>query len=174
VIKNQRGVLLYLARKVGVNLLTGKSIMNVSLPIKIFEPRSMLEKIGSDFRFVSYYLGKMMEVEDPIERMKIAVTWYIASLQIEPQMLKPFNPILGETFQGTIGEYEIALEQISHHPPISGIQIWSETVPNSPKINGHFQHEAHTGISAITGYKNGYLDIEFPDGYKLTFTEFPG
>lgn len=48
-VKNQRGVLLYLAKKIGVNLLTGKSIMNVSLPIKIFEPKSHLEKVAGDF-----------------------------------------------------------------------------------------------------------------------------
>jgi hypothetical protein len=34
-------------------------------------------------------------------------------------MEKPFNPILGETFQGWLNGCPIFLEQISHHPPIS-------------------------------------------------------
>jgi hypothetical protein len=42
-LKKQRGVFSYMVKKVGANLLTGKSIMNVSLPIYIFDPRSVLE-----------------------------------------------------------------------------------------------------------------------------------
>jgi hypothetical protein len=124
VIKDQRGVTMYLIKKIGVNLLSGKSIMNISLPIKLFEPHSMLEKVASSFTFSPYYLLKAKEQSNPLERIKILLTGYIASLQLEPQMLKPFNPILGETFQAIIGEYEIVLEQISHHPPITGFQLW--------------------------------------------------
>ena len=32
---------------------------------------------------------------------------------------KPFNPIIGETFQGFLNGNPVYLEQISHHPPIS-------------------------------------------------------
>jgi hypothetical protein len=42
-LKKQRGVMTYMIKKVGANLLSGKSIMNVSLPIYIFDPRSVLE-----------------------------------------------------------------------------------------------------------------------------------
>jgi hypothetical protein len=42
-IKKQRSIISYLLSKVGGNLLTGKSIMNVSLPIYIFDERSLLE-----------------------------------------------------------------------------------------------------------------------------------
>jgi hypothetical protein len=43
VIEKQRAVVGYLMKKIGVNLLSGKSIMNVSLPINIFDVRSLLE-----------------------------------------------------------------------------------------------------------------------------------
>lgn len=124
IISDQRGVAFYLVKKIGINLLTGKSIMNISLPIKLFEPKSLLEKIAESFSFAPYYFLKAADQTDPIERVKTLITLYIASLQLEPQMLKPFNPILGETFQGVIGSYEIALEQISHHPPITAVQMW--------------------------------------------------
>lgn len=163
VIQNQRGVLLYLARKIGVNLLTGKSIMNVSLPIKIFEPRSMLEKLANEFRFVSHFLNKTSETQDPIERMKIMINWYMTSLQLEPQMLKPFNPVWGETFQGIIGEYEIIFEQISHHPPIAAFQLWNNQKENAPYCDGYLELQANTGISKITAHKLGKINIHFPD-----------
>jgi hypothetical protein len=40
-------------------------------------------------------------------------------------MKKPFNPILGETFQAFAGDYVIAAEQTSHHPPITHYEMWS-------------------------------------------------
>jgi len=174
IISIQRGILVYLARKIGVNLLTGKSVMNVSLPIKIFEPRSMLEKVASDMRFIPYFLKKAMEDKEPIERMKTIVTCYICGLQLEPQMLKPFNPILGETFQGMIGEYEIAIEQISHHPPITAFQMWSDSLENSPVVDGYLAFEASTGISTISGSKTGCINITFPDtSQKVVLHTFP-
>jgi hypothetical protein len=42
-LNKQRGIISYMLKKVGTNLLSGKSIMNVSLPIYIFDQRSMLE-----------------------------------------------------------------------------------------------------------------------------------
>ena len=173
--QNQRGVLLYLARKIGVNLLTGKSIMNVSLPIKIFEPRSMLEKLANEFRFVSHFLSKTSETQDPIERMKIMINWYITSLQLEPQMLKPFNPVWGETFQGIIGDYEVIFEQISHHPPIAAFQLWNIKNEDAPYCDGYLELQANTGISKITAHKLGKINIHFPDTKStISFHEFPG
>jgi len=41
-------------------------------------------------------------------------------------MKKPFNPILGETFQGHFSGEPIYCEQISHHPPITATQIYGK------------------------------------------------
>ena len=163
VINDQRGVSTYLIKKIGVNILSGKSIMNISLPIKLFEPHSMLEKIASSFRFSPYYLQKAKELSNPIDRVKVLVTGYIVSLQLEPQMLKPFNPILGETFQATIGDYEIVVEQISHHPPITAFEMWSDTLENSPHLSGYIEFECKTGLRVVTVSKQGMIKTYFPD-----------
>jgi hypothetical protein len=42
-IEKQKGIVGYLIKKIGANLLTGKSIMNVSLPISLSDVRSLLE-----------------------------------------------------------------------------------------------------------------------------------
>lgn len=48
----------------------------------------------------------------------------IGGLRRQTSTLKPFNPILGETFEG---EYScgarVFAEQISHHPPVSAWQV---------------------------------------------------
>jgi len=44
VIIKHKSVITYLIKKIGSNILSGKSIMNVSLPIFIFDQRSLLER----------------------------------------------------------------------------------------------------------------------------------
>jgi hypothetical protein len=43
ILKKQRGVMSYMIKKIGGNILSGKSIMNVPLPIYIFDTRTALE-----------------------------------------------------------------------------------------------------------------------------------
>jgi hypothetical protein len=43
ILKKQRNVLSHMLKKMGANFLQGKSIMNVSLPVNIFDSRSTLE-----------------------------------------------------------------------------------------------------------------------------------
>ena len=38
---------------------------------------------------------------------------------LERQSSKPFNPLLGETFEFTTDHFRYISEQVSHHPPIS-------------------------------------------------------
>jgi len=36
---------------------------------------------------------------------------------------KPFNPLLGETYEFVTDEYSYLAEQVSHHPPVTAIHI---------------------------------------------------
>jgi hypothetical protein len=41
-LESQKDIFRFVLRQIGGNLLTGKSILNVSLPVAVFEPRSAL------------------------------------------------------------------------------------------------------------------------------------
>jgi hypothetical protein len=56
---------------------------------------------------------------DVIEQIKNVACAFIFIFACHPKVNKPFNPILGETYQGIVGGIPVFLEQISHHPPIS-------------------------------------------------------
>jgi hypothetical protein len=43
IIDKEQAVAGYMIKKIGLNLIKGKSIMNISLPINIFDTRSILE-----------------------------------------------------------------------------------------------------------------------------------
>jgi hypothetical protein len=79
--------------------------------------------------------------------------------------LKPFNPILGETFQTKIGNTEIYLEQTSHHPPILNFYIFNPKF----KCFGYEAIEATTGANSVVADRKGKYFICFKDGtlYKL-------
>ena len=51
--------------------------------------------------------------------MKLVTLFYIGMSNLYLKILKPFNPILGETFECSFGGIPVYTEQISHHPPIS-------------------------------------------------------
>ena len=52
--------------------------------------------------------------------MLLGLTHSILFVDVE----KPFNPILGETFQAFICGCPFYAEQISHHPPVSSILMY--------------------------------------------------
>lgn len=62
---------------------------------------------------------------DPVERLRWVATWFTAGLQhVFESWKKPFNPILGETWQAVQEDGSaIFMEQISHHPAISAFQM---------------------------------------------------
>ena len=71
IIEKQRAVMGYLIKKIGLNLIKGKSIMNISLPINIFDVRSHLEVFAYQNSFAKTFLEKAGKSRDPLERLKL-------------------------------------------------------------------------------------------------------
>jgi hypothetical protein len=94
VILGQKGSLLFVIKQVGANIISGKSVLNVSLPVDIFEPRTLLERSASSFGLVPDYLLPVADA-DPLAQIKNVVTLFANIPTLELIMLKPFNPILG-------------------------------------------------------------------------------
>eukprot|EP00343_Euplotes_focardii_P003461 CAMPEP_0205813780 /NCGR_PEP_ID=MMETSP0205-20121125/18569_1 /ASSEMBLY_ACC=CAM_ASM_000278 /TAXON_ID=36767 /ORGANISM="Euplotes focardii, Strain TN1" /LENGTH=233 /DNA_ID=CAMNT_0053096471 /DNA_START=1883 /DNA_END=2581 /DNA_ORIENTATION=- len=89
------------------------------------------------------------------------------------QQKKPFNPILGETFQGYWPDgTKIYIEHISHHPPISYFQV--EHVDGLYKYEGSYTYTAKlTNLgNSVRGRQVGINKITFIDGTVITY-EFP-
>lgn len=59
----------------------------------------------------------------PIEKIKYSTAFAITKFHLSGAQLKPFNPILGETFQCKVLDSQFYLEQTSHHPPIANFYV---------------------------------------------------
>lgn len=75
------------------------------------------------FGFFPFYLEKAAAIKEPHIQIKYVIASGIASSLIYMTMDKPFNPILGETYQCWIDGCPIYFEQISHHPPIAAFMM---------------------------------------------------
>ena len=51
----------------GSNLMKGKSVLSISLPIDVFEPRSNLERYAYSFCFAPIYLEKAAQLTNPVD-----------------------------------------------------------------------------------------------------------
>lgn len=103
--------------------MAGKSVMNMSLPVEISMHCSTLEAVTNILGFLPPFMHLATTTDDVVEQIKFVACSFLFMWACRPTILKPFNPILGETFQASIGGIPIYLEQISHHPPITAFYM---------------------------------------------------
>eukprot|EP01006_Ploeotia_vitrea_P047236 TRINITY_DN67105_c1_g7_i1.p1 TRINITY_DN67105_c1_g7~~TRINITY_DN67105_c1_g7_i1.p1 ORF type:complete len:484 (-),score=266.68 TRINITY_DN67105_c1_g7_i1:106-1557(-) len=168
-IQKQKGVLTDLLRQMGQNIMQGKSVINISLPVRIFEARSFLQRIADVWAYAPCYLTKAARAKDPVERLKYVVTFLVAGLHRNTLQYKPFNPILGETYQAAFRDgSRIYCEQVSHHPPVSAFQVFG---PDGLwKYYGHHEYIASFRPNGMLAGQEGPNTVEFQDGTKITFS----
>ncbi|XP_023523023.1 oxysterol-binding protein-related protein 3C-like [Cucurbita pepo subsp. pepo] len=91
----------------------------VTLPVIIFEPMTMIQKMAELMEY-SHLLNLADESEDPYMRLVYASSWAISVYYAYQRTWKPFNPILGETYELTNHNgISFLSEQVRHHPPMS-------------------------------------------------------
>ncbi len=167
-LESQKGVMTHLVKSFGSNLIQGKSVVNVSLPVRIFEPRSFLQRIPDAWCFAPIFLTRAAFAETPLQRFQHVITFMVAGLHHAVTNTKPFNPILGETFEGSYKDgSQIFLEQTSHHPPISSFQLIG---PNGIyHVHGSHEFAASLRPNSILGSQIGLTHVDFLDGTRISF-----
>lgn len=101
-----------------------------ALPITYNEPLSMLQRQIESFQFYSLLDSASKEKSDPLKLANIA-GFAVAEFSLSiNRLLKPFNPILGETYEyiDLKHQFRSISEQVSHHPPISAFLVEGKNV----------------------------------------------
>jgi len=112
--KNRSGLLKVLTNAVGFDVST------ISVPVTVNEPASFLMRLCEQLQY-SDLLDKAAGSEDSLERLTYIATFAITCYAVAERTGKPFNPILGETFEYVDekrDDFKFLGEQVSHHPPI--------------------------------------------------------
>ena len=165
----QSSVLKLVVKRMGQNLVKGKSIMNTSLPIQIFDEISFLERLCIGFTYGPIFLEKAAKLTSPVERFKLNMAFSIGAYLTFMQMQKAFNPILGETYQGLIDGCPCYAQQISHHPPISSILF----LGRGYKMFGNLEATVHIHMNSADGLNIGWYHVVFDDGQQICFQTPP-
>ncbi|KAJ6230325.1 oxysterol-binding protein [Anaeramoeba flamelloides] len=169
-IKKQRKIVFEIIKNIAGNIFKSeRDLCSITMPVGIFEPRSYLHRLVDIFQFCPIFFKVAAQEKDPLERLKLVICCVILGLHNTVAQAKPFNPILGETFQGNfIDGTEIYCEQVCHHPPISAYEIIDKD--KLYHFHGRGQFKSKFKGYSVTGQSEGDNNLEFSDGSKIVFT----
>nr|DBA23291.1 TPA: hypothetical protein GDO54_014219 [Pyxicephalus adspersus] len=107
----------------------GKELSKIPMPVNFNEPLSMLQRLTEDLEYHEL-LDKAAKCENSIEQMCFVAAFSVSSYSTTVhRTAKPFNPLLGETFEldrlEDLGFCSIC-EQVSHHPPAAAHHVYSK------------------------------------------------
>ena len=144
---------------------------HMCLNVKIFEPKCLEERLTNIFSYANRYLIPANDPSlDTYERFKSVITFINSGMYIPAQQLKPFNPYLGETFQGELPNgAKVYVEQVTHKPLCARFYMF---YLNIYKIYGYFNFDVRSEGLGSTMYvmQEGPINVEFPQlNEKITF-----
>lgn len=154
----------FLIKKAGSAVLQGQSIMNISLPVMIFDKRSLLQVFAYEMRGAPFFLQKAFYSKEPIQRLKWIMSFFLSQLSISTIQAKPFSPIIGETYQSKIGDLNIYIEQTVSKPPTYNFYCFDDNARY--KYYGYVATTASTGANSVKAKKLGKVCLDFSDGTK--------
>ena len=134
----------------------------ISLNVKLFEPKSILQTLTDYWCFIPKYFPMANDKSiNAIRRMKLIMSFGVSGLYLNAKQLKPFNPLITETFQGIFEntKTEVYLEQISNYPTISRFYVKDIDFI----MSGYYDLSVEMGSmgSKITALTKGYSKIDF-------------
>ncbi|KAL4924687.1 oxysterol-binding protein related protein OSH3 [Aspergillus undulatus] len=123
----------------------GKDLSQISMPVSSNEPLSMLQRAAEVMEY-SALLDKAAQVSDANERLLYVTAFALSSLSSsrirERAIRKPFNPMLGETFELVREDmgFRFVSEKVSHRPVQLAYQADSKdwSITQSPRPSQKF------------------------------------
>uniref|UniRef100_A0A8B9YY33 Oxysterol-binding protein n=1 Tax=Buteo japonicus TaxID=224669 RepID=A0A8B9YY33_9AVES len=107
----------------------GKELSKIPMPVNFNEPLSMLQRLTEDLEYHEL-LDKAVKCESSTEQMCFVAAFSVSSYSTTVhRTAKPFNPLLGETYELDRLEefgFRSLCEQVSHHPPAAAHHVYSK------------------------------------------------
>ena len=141
------------------------------VPVYFNDPTSLLQKCAQSMEY-NYLLDLAAKEQDPVRRHALVAVHVVTTLTIcERTATKPFNPLLGETFEFVTDDFEYLAEQVTHHPPVTACYC------KGRKSNYLYQTNQKTNIKfsgknlLMSQQFRAYVDL--PDYNERYEVEFP-
>ncbi|KAI0522002.1 Oxysterol-binding protein-domain-containing protein [Xylaria bambusicola] len=149
----------------------GKDLSTISMPVSANEPTSMLQRVAEQLEYAQL-LDQASQQKVPRDRLLFVTAFAISQFSInrvkERAMRKPFNPLLGETFEllrtesETPGGFRLLVEKVTHRPVRLAMQADAEnwSLTQSPAPGQKFWGKS----AEITTDGRVRVSLRLPDG----------
>uniref|UniRef100_A0A8C9REV9 Oxysterol-binding protein n=1 Tax=Scleropages formosus TaxID=113540 RepID=A0A8C9REV9_SCLFO len=140
----------------------GMELSKIAMPVIFNEPLSFLQRL-SEYMEHTYLLHQANSSSDSIERLKCVAAFAVSAVASQWERTgKPFNPLLGETYE-LIREdlgFRWMSEQVSHHPPVSAFH--AEGVKNDFVFHGSIYPKLKFWGKSVEAEPRGVITLELP------------
>ncbi|KAB1262779.1 Oxysterol-binding protein-related protein 2 [Camelus dromedarius] len=138
----------------------GLELSKITMPIAFNEPLSFLQRITEYMEHV-YLIHKASCQAQPLERMQSVAAFAVSAVASQWERTgKPFNPLLGETYELVREDlgFRFISEQVSHHPPISA--FYSEGLHRDFLFHGSIYPKLKFWGKSVEAEPRGTITLE--------------
>ncbi|XP_038159723.1 oxysterol-binding protein-related protein 1 isoform X1 [Cyprinodon tularosa] len=147
----------------------GMELSKIAMPVVLNEPLSFLQRL-TEYMEHTYLIHQANAATDSIERMKCVAAFAVSAVASQWERTgKPFNPLLGETYElirDDLG-FRWVSEQVSHHPPISAFH--AEGLKEDFLFHGSIYPKLKFWGKSIEAEPKGTITLELPK-YNESYT----
>ncbi|XP_033960293.1 oxysterol-binding protein-related protein 1-like [Pseudochaenichthys georgianus] len=147
----------------------GMELSKIAMPVIFNEPLSFLQRL-SEYMEHTYLIHQANTATDSVERMKCVAAFAVSAVASQwDRTGKPFNPLLGETYElirDDLG-FRWVSEQISHHPPVSAFH--AEGLKEDFVFHGSIYPKLKFWGKSIEAEPKGLITLELPK-YNESYT----
>ncbi|XP_038605806.1 oxysterol-binding protein-related protein 2 isoform X2 [Tachyglossus aculeatus] len=138
----------------------GLELSKITMPIAFNEPLSFLQRITEYMEHI-YLIHRASCQTQSLERMQAVAAFAVSAVASQWERTgKPFNPLLGETYElirDDLG-FRFISEQVSHHPPISA--FYSEGLNQDFRFHGSIYPKLKFWGKSVEAEPRGTITLE--------------
>uniref|UniRef100_A0A8C4JAX8 Oxysterol-binding protein n=1 Tax=Dromaius novaehollandiae TaxID=8790 RepID=A0A8C4JAX8_DRONO len=138
----------------------GMELSKITMPVIFNEPLSFLQRL-TEYMEHTYLIHKASSLSITTERMQCVAAFAVSAVASQWERTgKPFNPLLGETYElirDDLG-FRLLSEQVSHHPPISA--FYAEGLNNDFVFHGSIYPKLKFWGKSVEAEPKGTMTLE--------------
>uniref|UniRef100_A0A8C2X176 Oxysterol-binding protein n=1 Tax=Cyclopterus lumpus TaxID=8103 RepID=A0A8C2X176_CYCLU len=140
----------------------GMELSKITMPVIFNEPLSFLQRLTEYMEHV-HLVHRANGCSDSIERMKCVAAFAVSAVASQWERTgKPFNPLLGETYELVREDlgFRLLSEQVSHHPPVSAFH--AEGLERDFVFHGSIYPKLKFWGKSVEAEPRGVITLELP------------
>ncbi|KAL7396122.1 hypothetical protein ABVT39_000792 [Epinephelus coioides] len=140
----------------------GMELSKITMPVIFNEPLSFLQRL-TEYMEHTYLIHQANISSDSIERMKCVAAFAVSAVASQWERTgKPFNPLLGETYELVREDlgFRLISEQVSHHPPVSAFH--AEGLKQDFVFHGSIYPKLKFWGKSVEAEPKGIITLELP------------